>query len=126
MDQAAMNQTETLAFLSAVHREIEQQLLLQGYRRSKHQHQPEGFGRLYSVYETQDHIVRFIWDGREGGLTFRIYSRRNWGMKLMKALIGGTAGDEKLLREAIVHRNEVAVLSEEQLTNRLMQTLNNN
>ncbi|CAM4048129.1 hypothetical protein COLU111180_20765 [Cohnella lubricantis] len=119
-----MDRTETVEFLTAVHREVEQQLIQQGYQRTKYRHSLEGFGNLYSVYESQDRVVRFIWDGLEGGLTFRIYGRRNWGMKLMKALIGGTAGDERLLREVIVQRNEVATLSEDELQRKLAEALN--
>lgn len=110
--------------MAAVHSKIEEHLFRLGYQRTKYRLSLEDFGSLYSVYETRDRIVRFIWDGKEGGLTFRIYGRRNWGMKLARALIGGTAGDERLQKEVLVRRNEVAVLSEEELQDKLLQALN--
>ena len=119
-----MSTSETSVFLAAVREKLERHLIGEGYQRSRHQEQLEDYGRFYSVFEKPERLIRFIWDGREGTLTFRIYSRRNWGMKLMRALAGGTAGDEKLLREVLVRRHEIATLTEEELKLRLLQALN--
>lgn len=119
-----MSTSETSVFLAAVREELERHLTSEGYQRSKHQQQLEDYGHFYSVFEKPERIIRFIWDGREGTLTFRIYSRRNWGMKLMRALVGGTAGDERLLKEVLVRRHEIATLTEEEMKQKLLEALN--
>ncbi|WP_027092407.1 hypothetical protein [Cohnella thermotolerans] len=118
-----MMETATEAFLASIYEEVEKVLFTQGYRRTKHQRRSDDFGYLYSVFETAERVVRFIWDGREGSLIFRIYNRRKWGQKLVKALIGGTPNDEKLWKECIVGRDELATLGERELTDKLLQTL---
>lgn len=118
-----MNDNETGALASRLHTEVERLLLARGYEKTRHREDPGDWGSLYTVYEKPEWLVRLIWDGREGGLTLRIYRRRNWGGKLVRALIGGTAGDEKLVKEAVVGRVELAERSERELTDRLLEAL---
>jgi hypothetical protein len=112
----------TEELLERIVTEIENLLMPRGYRKTKHQYQPHASGSLYSVFESPERIVRFIWDGRAGRLTLRVYDKRSWAMKLAKALLGRADG-EKLTRELVVKKEKLAEWNEEQLVQKCVQTL---
>ncbi|WP_274650975.1 hypothetical protein [Paenibacillus humicola] len=100
-------------FLETLHQDIENRLLPLGFRTVRRQFTPQPPG-WYAVFDSPGHIVRFIWDGKDGRLMLRVYAKRKWMMKLAKAMLG-RSDEEKLAGELLLSRNELAGLEEEQV-----------
>ncbi|RUS45816.1 hypothetical protein [Cohnella sp. AR92] len=112
--------SENLLF--SIERQVEEHLSRHGYRQVKRQYQVQFMGNLYSVYESQEGVVRLIWDGRQDRLTLRVYRKRPWSMKLVKALMGRN-DDEKLAGETVIPGHELHTLKEEQIVERCLQKI---
>jgi hypothetical protein len=112
----------TEELLARIAGEMEQRLVPQGFRKTKYQYQPQASGSMYAVYESPDRTVRFIWDGRDGRLTLRVYAKGGWAMKLGKALLGRPDGD-KLVRELVIKKDALADWNEEQLIQKCNETV---
>jgi hypothetical protein len=108
--------------LLTLERNVEEELGRRGYKQVKRQHQVQYMGHFYAVYESDDGVARLIWDGRKELLSLRIYQKRKWSMKLVKALIGRN-DDEKLVGETVIPGRELHTLSEEQITERCLQII---
>ncbi|THF72716.1 hypothetical protein [Cohnella fermenti] len=111
--------------LLAIESEVGEALEKKGFRQVKRQHQAAYMGNFYAVYETEsgEGIARLIWDGRQEQLTMRIYRKRSWSTKLVKAMLGGS-DDEKLVGETFIPGHELHTLGEEEIIQRCLAPLN--